>query len=153
MNIEIRRAVPADASQATELAHRAKAHWGYPPTWIERWKADLTLTEDYLGKNSGFVALHEGLLVGVCVLERKGSGWSLEHVWVAPEFHHRGIGRQLVERTLATALDTGASSVDVLSDPFAEPFYLALGARRVGLVPAPIPEAPARMLPQVVFDL
>lgn len=39
------------------------------------------------------------------------------------------------------------------SDPFAEPFYLKLGARRIGAVPAPMPGAPGRVLPVLEFNL
>lgn len=39
----------------------------------------------------------------------------------------------------------------MLSDPFAEAFYLRLGARRVGSVPAPMPGAPERLLPELEF--
>jgi hypothetical protein len=35
----------------------------------------------------------------------------------------------------------------VLSDPFAAPFYIRMGAVQIGEVSAPMPEAPNRTLP------
>ncbi|MEO6444863.1 MAG: GNAT family N-acetyltransferase [Gemmatimonadaceae bacterium] len=78
---------------------------------------------------------------------------SVEHLWIAPEHHRRGIGGALLERALAVASDAGVASVRVESDPNAEPFYVRRGARRVGLTPAPMPGEPNRMLPVLEFVL
>ena len=111
------------------------------------------MTPEYLSAHRAFVGLHEGRLVGVCVLDATAEGATLEHVWVAPEFHGRGIGRALVEHALVKARELGVRHVDVQSDPFAESFYLTLGARRIGSVPAPMPGAPERVLPLLEFTM
>ncbi len=74
-------------------------------------------------------------------------------MWIAPDHHRRGIGRQLVEQALVAARRRGVSCVRVISDPFAEPFYLQLGARRVGDVAAPMPGAEDRILPLLEFAI
>lgn len=121
MDIEIRNAHPGDADALSDLAFRAKSHWGYPVEWMELWRPDLTLTAEYLGAHPGFVAVIAEAPVGFCALE--------------------------------AAADGGAVRVTVLFDPFAEAFYQRLGARRVGAVPAPMPQAPERVLPQLEFAL
>jgi predicted N-acetyltransferase YhbS len=153
MLFEIRAAKPADAVELSALACRAKAHWGYPEEWLRLWSADLTITSEYLATHRGFVAETAGVAVGVCVLECDGIAGSLEHVWIAPESQGGGIGRALVTRALEAASDAGALRVLVLSDPFAEAFYLRLGARRVGSVRAPMPGSPGRVLPKLEFTL
>jgi predicted N-acetyltransferase YhbS len=150
---EIRQADPGDAGPLSALAHRSKAHWGYPPEWIEAWAAELTLTPEYLRAQTGFVATTDGVPIGICVLEMQDADAELAHVWIAPEHHGRGIGRRLVERALAAARRSGASCVRVISDPFAEPFYVQLGARRVGDVAAPMPGAEDRILPLLEFRM
>jgi uncharacterized protein (TIGR02246 family) len=42
----IRRAHPSEADVLTRIAHEAKTSVGYPPDWITRWRAELTLTEE-----------------------------------------------------------------------------------------------------------
>ena len=153
LDIQVRAAEPADAAALSELAVRAKSHWGYPPGWIRHWKRDLTLTPQYLAANAAFVALYAGVIVGVAALHAQDHQASLEHVWIAPEFHRRGIGRELVRRALAAAQRAGVAAVRVESEPHAERFYLKLGARRVGAVPAPMPGAPDRTLPLLEFDV
>ena len=153
MDVEIRRAVGADAGDLSNLARRAKAHWGYPPEWMRRWKADLTLTPKYLDSRNAYVAQRDGRPIGMCVLELHGEDATLEHVWITPEFHRQGIGRHLVVHALDTARRAGVVAVKVVADPFAEAFYLKLGAQRIGTVPAPMPGAPRRVLPLLEFAL
>jgi ribosomal protein S18 acetylase RimI-like enzyme len=135
----------------SELAFRAKAQWGYPEEWLRLWRGDLTLTPEYLAAYPGFVALDCGRPVGCCVAEVRGREASLEHLWIAPECQRRGIGRMLVGAALDIAAAAGVSRVAVIADPFAEPFYLRLGAFRTGEVPAPMPGAPDRVLPRLEF--
>ena len=47
MDIQIRRAEPAEARVLTEIAHAAKRDGGYPENWIEHWKNDLTITPEF----------------------------------------------------------------------------------------------------------
>jgi predicted N-acetyltransferase YhbS len=150
---EIRQTDPADAPALSSLARLAKAHWGYPPEWIAHWREELTLTPEYLRVHEGLVATAVDEIVGVCMLELDGARAELAHVWIAPDHHRRGIGRRLVGRALGAARCRGASCVRVISDPFAEPFYLQLGARRVGDVAAPMPGAEDRILPLLEFAL
>jgi predicted N-acetyltransferase YhbS len=150
----IRRATAADAGAASDLALRAKSHWDYPADWLRQWRAELTMSAEYLGMHTAYVAVDPaGTTVGVCVIDVRESVASIEHLWVAPECHKRGVGRALMAQALETAAHAGASTVEVLSDPFAEPFYVKLGARRIGQLPAPMPGAPERMLPLLNFVL
>ena len=151
MPFEIREADPRDAAALSALAHRAKAHWGYSDEWLRIWSGDLRISSEYLTAHRGFVAVAEGTPVGVCVLELDGIAGTLEHVWIAPESQRLGVGRALVTRALDTASQAGAFRVSVVSDPFAEAFYLRLGARRVGSVPAPMPGSAERLLPRLEF--
>ena len=152
MSIGIRRAEPSDAAALSALAQRAKAHWGYPPAWMARWKRELTLTPPYLTVNTAFVATEDETPIGVCVLQQTPAA-ALEHVWVDPGHHGRGVGRALVDTALAKARELGFTRVRVESDPFAEAFYLNLGARPIGSVPAPMPGAPNRVLPVLEFTI
>jgi GNAT superfamily N-acetyltransferase len=148
MRIEIRRATSTDSERATELARLAKAHWGYPTEWLEAWRNALAITADDIEKHRTFVAAVDGHVVGVCQLQEGEVGAMLEHVWVDPACHGKGIGRALVEH----ATNEARGVIAVVADPNAERFYIKLGAKRVGDVNAPMPGAPARKLPLLEFD-
>ncbi|HVE73114.1 MAG TPA: GNAT family N-acetyltransferase [Thermoanaerobaculia bacterium] len=148
MRIEIRRAVSTDSERATELARIAKAHWGYPAEWLAAWDADLEISGDDIERHRTYVASVEDQVVGVCQLQESDAHAFLEHVWVDPSVHRRGVGRALVQHARASA----PGVLTVVADPHAEEFYLRLGARRVGEVAAPMPGAPERKLPLLELD-
>lgn len=148
MRIEIRRATSSDSDPATNLARRAKAHWGYPAEWLAAWDGDMAITAADIDQHRTFVASVDGEIVGMCQLQEGERGAMLEHVWVEPRCHGRGIGRALVEHALSKAQGV----IAVVSDPNAEEFYVKLGARRVGEVNAPMPGAPMRTLPLMEFE-
>jgi N-acetylglutamate synthase-like GNAT family acetyltransferase len=118
---------------------------------MDLWRTALTITPEYLSAHAGLVAVENDRPVGCCVLELRKNEGSLEHLWMEPECHGRGIGRMLVAQALAIASRAGVPRVVVIADPFAEGFYLKLGAVRTGKVPAPMPGAPDRMLPLLEF--
>ncbi len=151
MELVIRRAVPAEAARLTALARIAKAHWGYPAAWLAAWAADLAITPEYVAAHYVFAAEIAGELVGVCALEDLGDRWALEHVWVEPAQHGRGIGQALVQHALEVVRALRPGLVAVKSDPHAAGFYERLGARRVAAVPAPMDGMPARELPILEF--
>lgn len=148
----IRPATGDDADALTDLAHRAKAHWGYPASWMREWDPQLTIIPGYLDMHDVWVAEHDGAILGMCALEDRGTRWSLEHVWVEPTAHGGGIGRALVTRALDEARRRHPGIVELLADPFASGFYERLGARHAGDVSAPMPGARGRTLPRYEFD-
>jgi GNAT superfamily N-acetyltransferase len=152
--MHIRRATAEDTDALTDLAHRGKAHWNYPASWMRHWDAQLTILPGYLEMHEVFVAERagwEGVILGMCALEDRGDRWNLEHVWVEPAVHGRGIGRALVRHALQEAWARRRANVELLADPYATGFYERLGARHAGDVPAPMPGAKDRMLPRYEF--
>jgi len=149
----IRSATGDDADALTDLAHRAKAHWGYPSSWMREWDPQLTIIPGYLEAHDVWLAERDGVIVGMCALEDRGARWNLEHVWVEPSAHGGGIGRALVMEALAEARRRHPGVVELLADPYASGFYKRLGARHTGQVPAPMPGARDRTLPKFEFDL
>jgi predicted N-acetyltransferase YhbS len=153
VQVLLRPATGEDADALTDLAHRAKAHWGYSASWMREWDAQLTILPGYIDMHAVWVAERDGVIVGMCALEDRGLRWILEHVWVEPSLHRSGIGRALVLKALDIARSRQARTVELLSDPFATGFYEKLGARRAGDVAAPMPGARDRLLPRYEFEL
>ena len=149
----IRRATADDTGALTDLAHRAKAHWGYPASWMRQWDPQLTIIPGYLETHDVWVAERGETIVGMCALEDVGRRWSLEHVWVEPAAHGAGIGRALVMKALDEARRRYPGIVELLADPYARGVYERLGARHAGDVAAPMPGAKDRTLPRFEFDL
>jgi len=135
--VRIRRARAFEAAALSSLAREAKQHWGYGSEDMERWHEQLVVNPDDV--------------VGFYLLVPKSTCWELDHLWVAPRVQRRGIGRALLAHAVDTAHRGGATSIIVDADPNAEPFYIACGAIRQGVVAAPIPTDPGRIRPQLLL--
>lgn len=136
--VTVRDATPEDAAEATRIAKRAKASWGYPREWLAEWDPHLTITPAELGWHDGFMAELGNRAVGVVLLTRTGDTFEVAHLWVAPEAQGRGVGRWLVQAVRMRALEQGAEVLRIESDPNAVSFYERMGGRVVGSVQAPV---------------
>lgn len=148
--ITFRRARPDEAQKLTALAFAAKRYWGYPEALIELWRGDLEFTPALIREQTVTVAEEGGTLLAVSALSHAGETAELEHLWVHPSSVRRGLGRALFERAVGDARALGSTSLIVVSDPNAEPFYARMGASRAGMV-ASTPRG--RRLPRLVLPI
>ncbi len=149
----LRRPRPDEAAAITQLAVRAKRHWGYDDAFIESLAEELAFTPKRLADPVVHVELLEtdGRPVGVFGLRRRTELAFLKNLWVEPSAMGRGHGRCLFRRAAEIARGWGKGVLEWESDPFAEPFYLHLGATRVGMVPSSV--IPGRSLPLMRYPL
>lgn len=145
-----RNGVGADANKLTDIAHKAKQHWGYPRAWLKLWQKDLTVTPQYIDQNPVYVAEYNRHVAGFVALDMRGVEAEIDHLWVLPKYMGLGIGRQLVYCALDHCKSRGVERLKVASDPNAAEFYCRLGAvhlHQVESTPAP------RKLPVLQFDV
>lgn len=148
--IRLRPAAPGEEARLTELVLASKRHWGYPESLIELWRDVLTITPERIEHCAVVVADRAGEPVGVVSVCGSGEVAELEDLWVHPDEIGRGLGRRLLDEAVAIARARGARTLHIVSDPFAEGFYLRRGARRVGMTAS---KPPGRELPELVLDL
>ena len=161
----IRAARVDEAQRLSDLARLAKAYWNYSPADLQVWASSLRITGDSILEQPTFVAEIDSRtdnnlndkprprLAGFYQLLANDTRCELDHLWVTPSFNNRGIGRQLLLHAIDTALQRGATALQIDADPNAEAFYLHCGAVRVDSVSAPIASQPARQRPQLVIAL
>lgn len=148
----IRRARPAEAAVLSALALRSKAHWGYDAKFLAACRDDLTLTADDIAASTVYV--YDGMEVPLGfyrLVLLDGGVAELDALFVEPAAMGQGVGRRLWRHAVATARELECSEMVWQSDPQAEAFYLAMGARRVGDSPSTV--MPGRMLPLMHFQL
>jgi GNAT superfamily N-acetyltransferase len=150
-SVAIRPAEPDEADALTELTMRSKAHWGYDEEFMRAVRTELTMSRDTIAEQEVFVVEERGAIGGFYALIVSGDDAELSMLFVDPPFHGRGYGRALFEHAAREARALGAKKMTIDSDPFAEPFYLALGAERIG--EAPSGSIPGRMLPRLRYAL
>ncbi|MEV6972321.1 GNAT family N-acetyltransferase [Kitasatospora sp. NPDC093806] len=146
----IRPARPSEAAELGALALRSKAHWGYDAEFIEACRVELTLDPDVLAAGRATVVEADGRVLGFITLTGAPPEGELDMLFVEPEAIGRGIGRQLMEHLRAQAPALGFRRLTIAADPHAEPFYLAMGAVRIGTIPSG--SIPGRELPLMALD-
>lgn len=136
---------PEEAAALSELALRSKGHWGYDADFLESCRAELTMSPDDVTARRTVVAEVDGRPVGFYTLEGDPPVGELGQMFVDPAHIGGGIGRRLWQHAVATAEEVGMTGFTIDADPFAEPFYLAMGAVRIGSTPSE--SIPGRELP------
>lgn len=134
--MDIRAALPTDASCLTAIAHAAKSYWGYADELMALWDADLTVTPQFIDDHAVFCAVQGDEIVGFYALSRQGEAFELDHMWVDPQYMGAGVGARLFEHAVCIARSLGGSRLTIVSDPHAQGFYQRMGARRVGEAPS-----------------
>ena len=143
LSLSIRAESPADSASIEKLHERA-----FGPGRFARTAFRLREGAPHL-LDLSFTALVGTLLVGSVRLTPVKAGSAdalmLGPLTVDPAFENRGIGRALIERSLAAAREAGHRLVLLIGD---EPYYGRFGFRRVppGRLAMPGPVDPARFL-------
>jgi len=133
--VSLRAAKPEEAASLGRLAWRSKAHWGYPPDFIEACREELSYSAAQVASPDWAfeVAEADGAVAGFYALERiSGSELELVALFVEPARIGQGIGRLLMDRARQRAKQLGGAVLTIQSDPYAAGFYEAAGAEPTG---------------------
>ncbi|HEY8013030.1 MAG TPA: GNAT family N-acetyltransferase, partial [Dongiaceae bacterium] len=143
---------PGEAAALTALALTAKAHWGYPASFMARCRAALTIEPAMIRRQVFRIAEDEdGIILGFYGFEPDPAGIGLSHLFVRPDAFGSGIGRALWQDAVALARREGYGRMMIVGDPHAAGFYRRMGAVPAGAVPSEID--PARALPLFRLEL
>jgi maltose O-acetyltransferase len=155
MQLVIEKAQPFEHSILTEIAFAAKRHWNYPEDHYESWKSELTITSDYINRNMVYSAKQENRWIGFySIVENPADlysgdvliskGFWLDHMFILPEFHHLGIGRNMIHHLQQNAPAHGIEKLLIFVEPFAQGFYEKIGAEYLHMAKSSIP---GRLIP------
>ena len=149
--MKISAANHAIAHDLTELTIRSKAHWGYSPEQMEAWRADLTITEDYIAQNHVFVLKDQQQIHGYYSFFKESiTVVKLDNLFVDPEFMGRGFGGKLMDNFLNRSRELKFQTITLDADPHAEDFYMKYGFQSVGQLATSIP---GRYLPVMELQI
>ncbi|MEV5323099.1 GNAT family N-acetyltransferase [Nonomuraea fastidiosa] len=149
-DVLVRAARPDEAEPLSELALRSKAYWGYDETFMAACRDELTVPASQVEARRTTVAERDGRVLGFVTVEGDPPEGELGMLFVEPDAIGHGIGRLLLEHAVTAARRLGFVRLLIEADPHAEPFYLAMGAARIGL--APSGSISGRSLPLLSLD-
>ena len=150
--VTIRQARAGEAVALTDLALRAKAHWGYDAAFMEMCRDELTITEAQVATDTVLVADKDDSIVGTATLIDEGDGsGSIESMFVEPALIGQGVGRRLLAAVIERARAKGLHQLTADADPNARGFYERQGFRYLRDVPSG--SIAGRSLPQLVAKI
>jgi GNAT superfamily N-acetyltransferase len=120
----------------SELALRSKGYWGYDQAFLDACRAELTLTAEEVKTRRVTVAERDGQVVDFSAVAGEPPEGTLAYLFVDSDHIGTGLGRVLWEHAIVAARTLGFARLTLEADPEAEPFYLAMGAHRIGSVPS-----------------
>lgn len=147
----IRPARPGEAALLSDLALRSKGHWGYDAAFLASCREELELGEAELAVRRTCVAEVGGAVLGFGTVEGAPPVGEIGMLFVDPDAIGQGIGRALLTHLVDRAAVTGFARLRIEADPYAEAFYLAQGAVRVGEIASG--SVPGRVLPLLELDV
>jgi GNAT superfamily N-acetyltransferase len=151
MDLQLRPARADEANLLGPLALRSKAHWGYPPDFLDACRSEFTYRSAEVEARRIVVAESAGRLLGFYSLDGEPPRGELGNLWVEPDVIGTGLGRRLWQHAMEAARAAGFTALRIDADPYAEGFYLAMGATRVGQTPSG--SIPGRLLPLLEVEV
>ncbi len=128
VDITIQAALPHQAFELSEIALKAKGHWGYSCEQLNSWRAEfLTITPEYITENHVWTACVDGYTAGFVAIEQHDDNAILEHLWILPQSIGQGIGKLLFSYVVERFPEFVFTS-----DPNANTFYEKMGAVKTG---------------------
>lgn len=148
MNISIRLAQKHDAENLTEMIMRSKGSNGYDENFLKACRDELSVSPTDMLADEYWIA-EDGEICGCACLrvEPHSTNGEISSFFIDPKWQRKGIGWKLWDKIHERALALGLKKLQLDSDPFAVPFYQAIGFTITGQTPSG--SIPGRTLPQM----
>jgi GNAT superfamily N-acetyltransferase len=158
-SIKVEKAKPEQAGLLTELCLRSKQSNGYDDAFMALCRDELTVTAEHLSNQQWWVAIddQQSAICGCVGLipsddpDLPANSGEVHAFFIDPSYKRQGVGRLLWATLRSAAHNQGFVSLALYADPYAVPFYEAMGFVITG--EAPSGSIAGRMLPQMTIDL
>lgn len=128
----VRLAHESEAHLLNELANRSKAYWPYDADYLDLVRSIVHVTSDDIRAWPFSVAVENKRICGFSAVCESGGERMLDHLWIEPTHIKKGFGQALFIEGVKSAKELGWSMFTIASDPYAENFYIKMGANRIG---------------------
>ena len=118
----------------TEISFVSKKYWNYSDEWMEIWKDDLTITENFIINNYVYHLENDANeIVGFYAFVKFDNYIELDSLFVSPEYIGKGFGNLLMTDFLSKVREIDFNYKKLKAEPFAEIFYKKYGFETVEL--------------------
>ncbi|AZQ44941.1 GNAT family N-acetyltransferase [Nonlabens ponticola] len=150
MNCDIIQLNPSAAATLTSLALKSKAYWDYPAAWLDLWKEDLKVDQEYFEKFMLYGIYRYNKIIGFYSYQLQDRTAYIDMLFIDPIFIGRQLGSRLLSHCLNKIKDHGIQTAYLYSDPHAQVFYEKHGFCETGKIKTAIQN---RFLPIMTYQL
>ena len=112
----------------TEISFVSKKYWNYSDEWMEIWKDDLTITENFITNNYVYHLENDANeIVGFYAFVKFDNYIELDSLFVSPEYIGTGFSNLLMTDFLSKVREIDFNYKKLKAEPFAEIFYKKYG--------------------------
>lgn len=149
--VKIRRAEKYESQILTDIAIRSEAYWGYDASFMESFKSNYKVTEEFISEQPTFVLEELECVIGFYGLLCCEDEVSLEYLYVEPSFIGKGYGKLLWNHMVYICKSQCIKEVVFVTSPQAKDFYTKLGAVQTGEVESLVKKG--RLVPKLIFSV
>jgi len=132
MNLTFKIANESDCNLLTDTAKKSKKHWGYSDELIEQWHDDLAVVPESFLNRKIYKSYSGDDFIGFYVILDKGEYCELDGLWILPDHHGKGFGREMMAHAKAEATKSGYNYIRLYADPNVNGFYEKIGGELKG---------------------
>lgn len=131
--MKIEKAIKHDSKGLTELTIRSKSYWNYSKEQIEKWRDELTISENHINEKEVYKLTIDNEIIGYySFFGINDSEVKLENLFLEPKFIGKGFGKILMNDFLHRIQRSEFNRIILDADPNAENFYQKIGFKVVG---------------------
>lgn len=132
--MKIEKATIHDSGILTEITMKSKAYWGYSEEQIIEWKNFLTISIDYIEKNSVYKLIIDNSIIGYySYFKTEKDSIKLDNLFILPKYIGLSYGKKLMQDFInKIQTEKNIKKITLDSEPNAEIFYQKIGFVKVG---------------------
>ena len=151
LEMKIEKSEKNDNLILSEITFEGKAFWGYEKEQLEKWRNELTITQDYIENNETFKLIVDDEIIGYySILKLEDKSIKLDYLFLLPKLIGKGYGKLLMNHCIKKAKEMNMKKIILDSDPNAELFYKSFGFKTYDKLKTSIEN---RFLPQMELDI
>jgi len=126
-------ALNSDHQILSHITQQSKAHWGYSPEQLEKWREELTISPQYIEQNEVYkLEIDQEIIAYYAYIVLEDGLVELDNMFVLPDYIGQGYGKYLMNDFMERVKAAGFKTIRLYSEPHAEKFYRKLGFKVVG---------------------
>lgn len=149
--LHIRPASAGESFLLSEIAFRSEAYWGYDTDYMQKFRSEYQVTEEFIRNNPTFVIEENKCILGFYGLLLNHDERELEYFFIEPVNIGKGLGKKLWDHVVHTCRHLQIPQFTMVTSPQASSFYIKQGAVLIGEVESLLKKG--RMIPRLSFKV